>query len=141
MAKTTSGDNRAVSIGGNATGNLIQTGDKNRASLTFTPATLPPPESVDIKAEFTALRDILAKLQAPDQQKIERALADVHEEIGKLKPDLDEVGSALDRALKYAEKAEGFVTAAGNMKTHLTNMVAWLGSNWYKLLPLVGLTH
>ncbi len=139
MAPSSGGSDRSVSIGGNATGNVIQTGDSNQASLQFTQTTLPPRETVDIQAEFAALREILAQLKAPDQQKIDRALEDMRDEITKLKPDLDEVGDALNRALKYAEKAEGFVTAAGKLQTHVTNTVSWLGNNWHKLLGLVGL--
>jgi hypothetical protein len=132
--------NRSVSIGGNATGNVIQTGDHNVASLQFTQTTLPPPETVDIQVEFAALREQLARLHAPDQKKIDRAVEDVQDELAKPEPDRDEIGNALARALKYAQQAEGFASVAGKLQTHVTNAVSWLGDNWHKLLPLVGLT-
>ena len=131
---------RSVSIGGNATGNVIQTGDHNVASLQFTQTTLPPPETIDIQAEFAALREQLARLHAPDQKKIDRAVEDVQDELAKPEPDRDEIGNALDRALKYAQQAESFVSEAGKLQTHVANAVSWLGDNWHKLLPLVGLT-
>jgi len=131
---------RGVSIGGNVTGSAIVTGDHNVTSLQFTQTTLPPAESVDVQAEFAALRQILADLQAADQKKIERALEDAAEEITKPEPDRDELGQALNRALTYAQKAEGFAATVGKLQTHTTKIVSWLGDNWHKLLPLVGLT-
>ena len=131
---------RSVSIGGDATSNVIQTGDNNTASLQFTQTTLPPAETVDLQAEFTALRQILSELKAPDQKKIDRALEDAEDEIAKPEPDREEIGQALDRALKYAQQAEGFATTAGKLQTHITNTVSWLGDNWHKLLAIVGLT-
>lgn len=132
--------NRSVSIGGDATNNIIQTGDSNTASPQFTQTTLPPAESVDLQAELAALRRILADLQAPDQKKIERALDDAEEEIAKAEPDRNEIGTALERALDYAKKAEGFASTAEKLQKHVTNVVSWLGDNWYKLLAVVGLT-
>jgi len=131
---------RSVSIGGNATGNVIQTGDGNVASVQFRQTTLPPPETVDLQTEFAALRQILAGLQAADQNKIDRALEDAQEEIAKPEPDRDEIGQALDRALTYAKKAEGFAGTVEKLQTHVTKTVSWLGDNWHKLLSLVGLT-
>ncbi len=137
-----SGDssNRSVSVGGDASGNIIQTGDNNVASLQFTQTTLPPPESVDIKAELAALGELVGQLQSEDEKKIGRALEDAQNEVAKSEPNRDEVGDALERALKYAQKADGFVETAVNLKGHMTNVVSWLGDNWHKLLPLVGLT-
>jgi len=78
-------------------------------------------------------------MQAADQKKIDRALEDAAEEIAKPEPDRDEIGQVLDRALSYAQKAEGFAETAGKLQTHITNAVSWLGDNWHKLLGLVGL--
>lgn len=132
--------NRSVSIGGDATGNVIQTGDRNTASVQLTQTTLPPAETVDVQAELAALRRILSELQGPDQGKMERALDDAEEEIAKREPDRDEIGSALDRALTYAKKAEGFATTIEKLQGHVTSAVSWLGENWHKLLAVVGLT-
>jgi hypothetical protein len=132
--------NRGVSIGGNVTGSAIVTGDHNVTSLQFTQTTLPPAETIDVQAEFAALRQILTGLQAADQKKIDRALEDAADEITKPEPDRDEIGQALDRALTYATKAESFAATAGKLQTHITNTVSWLGDNWHKLLALVGLT-
>ncbi len=131
--------NRSVSIGGDATGNVIQTGDNNAASLQFTQTTLPPPESVDIKAEMTALCELVGQLKSEDEKKIGRALEDARDEVVKSEPNRDEVGEALERALKCAQKADGFAETAASLKGHITNVVSWLGDNWHKLLPLVGL--
>ncbi|WP_017315665.1 CHAT domain-containing protein [Mastigocladopsis repens] len=133
------GQNRSVSIGGNVTGSAIQTGDRNVANIHFQPVSLPAPESVDIRAELNALHEALAKLESPDRRKIENAFADAQEEVNKPKPDKDEVGKALDRALDYAKKAEGFASVVEKLKPHLIKTTAWLGENWHKLLNIVGL--
>ncbi|NJO61997.1 MAG: CHAT domain-containing protein, partial [Richelia sp. RM2_1_2] len=51
-----------------------------------------------------------------------------------------EVGEALNRALKYAKKAEGFASVVEKLQPHLAKTTAWLGDNWHKLLGFVGLT-
>lgn len=130
---------RSVSVGGNVTGSAIQTGDRNTASVQFQQAALPTPASVDIQAELSALRDALAKLETLDRRKIDNAFADAEEELKKPKPDKDEVGKALERALDYAKKAEGFSGAIEKLKPHVTKASAWLGQNWYKLLGIVRL--
>jgi hypothetical protein len=140
MCPTKDQVNRSVRIGHDATGNVIQTGNNNVASLQFAQVTLPPPESVDIKAEFTEMRQLLAQLHPPDQKKMDRALEDAQKELAKPEADHDKIGHALDHALKYARKAQGFADAMAKLKPHLTRTVSWLGKNWYKLLSVVGLT-
>ena len=135
-----SGQNRSVSIGGNATGSAIITGDSSTANVNFQQVTLPEPASVNIEAELNALRDILAKLETSDRRKIDNAFADAQEELNKQQPDKDEVGEALNRALKYAKKAEGFASAMEKLQPHLAKTTAWLGDNWHGLLRLVNLT-
>ncbi|MBW4695619.1 MAG: CHAT domain-containing protein [Lyngbya sp. HA4199-MV5] len=131
--------NRSVSIGGNMTGSVIQTGDRNTASVQFHQTTLPPAKSVDIQAELKALQDLLAQIDSPDRRKIDHALADVEDELKKPQPDKAEVGQALERALNYAQKAEGFSAAIEKLQPRMTKVVAWLGDNWYKLLSVVRL--
>lgn len=138
-AATPSNHNRSVSVGGSVNNGIITTGDNNTSSINVQQATLPQPESVNIQAELTALRSMLLQLQAPDQKKIERAFEDVEEELKKPNPDKDEVGQALDRAINYAQKANGFAEAIDKLRPHVEKSAAWLGENWHKLLPLVGL--
>ncbi len=132
--------NRSVHIGGNASQNVIQTGDYNAASMILKQITLPPPATVDIHAEMEALREALAKLDSSDCRKIENAISDAEDELNKAEPNKDEIGKALGRALEYAQKAEGFAKAVENLKPHVTKAIAWLGENWHKLLGIVGLT-
>jgi hypothetical protein len=133
--------NRSVSVGGSVTGSAITTGDNNVTSVQYQPVSLPAPETVDIRAELYALREILVKLESSDCRKIDNAFADVEEELNKPQPDKTEVGKALDRAFDYAKKAEGFVSLIEKLKPHLTKTVAWLGENWHKLLNIVGLIN
>jgi hypothetical protein len=137
---TSPNQNRSVSIGGSVTGSAIVTGDGNTVSVQFQPAALPQPESVNIQAELDALHELLSQLQSPDQRKIDNALDDAKEELKKPKPDKDEVGQALDRAMTYAQKANGFAEAIDKLRPHVEKAASWLGENWYKLLTLVGLT-
>lgn len=134
------GQNRSVSIGGSVTGGAIITGDSNTANINFQQVTLPAPITVNIQAELNALREILAKLETSDRRKIDNAFADAQEELNKPQPDKDEVGDTLNRALKYAKKAEGFASAIAKLQPHLTKITAWLGANWHSLLSLVNLT-
>lgn len=131
---------RSVSIGGDATGNVIQTGDGSTAVVNFQQAHLPQPESVDIQTELAALRVVLVQIETPDQRKITNAIEDAEEELKKAKPDKDEVGQALDRALNYAQKADGFAQAIDGLRPHVEQVAGWLGKHWYKILTVVGLT-
>ena len=137
---TPSNQNRSVSIGGSVSGKVIQIGDGNTASVYIEQARLPQPEQVNIQAEVAELRALLLQLQAPDQRKIERALEDAEEELKKPEPDKDEVGQALDRAMNYAQKANGFAEAIAKLRPHVEQSAGWLGENWYKLLTVVGLS-
>ena len=128
---------RSVSIGGDARGNAIQTGDNNVATVQFTQTTLPPPESVDIKAEFDELRQLLVKLRSTDGKKMERALADAHDELAKPEAKPDEIGDALERALKYAQTAKGFGDVLSELKPRIVRIVSVLGKNWHRLLSAV----
>jgi len=131
--------NRSVSIGGSVTGSAIQTGDYDSANIDFQQISLPEPETVNIQAELNSLREIISKLETSDRRKIDNAFEDAQEEINKPQPDKDEVGEALNRALKYAKKAEGFAGAIEKLQPRLSKITAWLGDNWHKLLGLVGL--
>ncbi len=131
---------RSVSVGGNAVGSVIVTGDQNVVTAKIEQVTLPPPETVNIAAEIQALREVLAGLDAPDARKIRNAFEDVDDELAKPKPNKDEVGQALERALGYAEKVEGFADKVESLAPRVVNAVSWLGENWHKLLAVVGLT-
>ena len=130
---------RNVNIGGNATGNIIQTGDQNVAGIQGQKIQLPAPESVDIQTELKALHQLLGSLSTDDRPKIVNALTEAAADAAKPKANKDEVGKGLERALGYAKEAADFSDKAATIATHVKNAVAWLGSNWHKLLPLVGL--
>ncbi len=131
--------NGGISIGGSVSGSALNTGNNVSQSVTFHNVALPPAESVDIKAELAALKEALASLQAPDQKKVERAIEDAEDEADKPEPDKAEVGGAVERALGYAQKAEGFLKVAETIKPHLTAIVGWIGTNYDKILATVGM--
>ncbi|MEB3281212.1 MAG: CHAT domain-containing protein [Lyngbya sp.] len=135
------GQDRSVVVGNDVTGGAIITGDNNTTKVHYQKTNrLPTPASVNIQAELNALHEILAKLETSDRRKIDNAFEDAQEEINKPQPDKDEVCQALDRALNYAKKAEGFASIVEKLQPHLTKTTAWLGENWHKLLSLVNLT-
>ncbi len=134
------GQNRSVSVDAGVTGSAITTGDNNIISVQYQPVRLPTPESVDMRRELNALREILANLTTSDSRKIDNAIADAEVEINKPHPDKNEVGKALDRAFDYAKKAQGFAFVITKLRPHLIKTVAWLGDNWHKLLRIINLT-
>ena len=90
----------------------------------------------DVKAELDKLSDVFLKLQSPNQSKIKRAFEDIQEELQKSYPDKDEVGQALERAIKYAQGANDFSVSTDKFYFHLQKVTNWLGEGWDKLLPL-----
>ncbi|MEL7245333.1 MAG: hypothetical protein AAGM40_23790 [Cyanobacteria bacterium J06573_2] len=50
------------------------------------------------------------------------------------------MGEAINRALKYAQKAEGFAYTIEKLQPRLSKITVWLGDNWHKLLDFVDLT-
>ena len=134
---------RSVSVGGNVTGSSIVTGDQNTVTTTYTKTTtkttLPSAESVDMKTEIAALKDLLRELKSEDQLLIDNAMVEVEHHLSKAEPNKDQIGEALDKALDYASKAEGFAEKLEKLVPHVKGACAWLGENWYKLLGVVGL--
>src|SRR5262245_48275299 len=115
-------DKRSVNIGRDVRNTVIVTGDHSTVTQTLKRVSLPSPESVDIRAELAALRAALGRLAAPDARKIENAIGDAEDELQKLVPDKDEIGQALDRAIGYAQKADGFATAAEKLVPHVVQV-------------------
>jgi hypothetical protein len=129
---------RSVRIGGNAVGNVITTGDHNavEAHVAATHAGSPiDPVTVDVAEEIAAIREILRALTSEHEKKIGRALDDADEEASKQAgADRNELGNALDRALRLAKSAAGFAETAAKLVPHVHNAVAWLGDKWTTLL-------
>jgi hypothetical protein len=118
--------------------NIMVAGDNNVTKVNMQEQ-LPPAESVDIKAELSALREILAKLQSSDQKKINNAIDEAEDEAKKDEPDKDEVSKALERAMGYAKKAGTFTTIIETLKPHILNISGWLGENWQVLTKAIGM--
>jgi len=74
------GDNRSVTAR-DITGSSAVTGDHNTVTTTMKQVALPPADTVDVKAELAALRELLAELKGvPDRGKLDRAIEDAVEE-------------------------------------------------------------
>jgi hypothetical protein len=118
-------------------GSTIVTGDSNVVATHYRAARLPPAESVDMGAELQALRKLLTGLHTADRPTIGRALDDADDELAKPAPEKDEVGKALERAVKYAKGANDFAAHAAKLAPHIMAACAWLGSKWHALLAAV----
>jgi len=138
--KTTPAGVRSITIGGNAMNSVILAGDHNTASVALKSVSLPRPESVNIATEIAALRELLSRLQAPDQKKVDNAAEESHDEATKPSPASAEVGKGLERALEYAKKAAGFTEMLEKLRPHVIAAVGWLGPAWHNILHLVGLS-
>lgn len=128
----------SISIGRDAIGSQIVSGDHNVLSSSAQSIQPPAPESVDMRSVLAGLRELLLSLDTPDRRKIENALGDAEDELGRGEPDRDEIGRALDRALGYARKSQGFGALMGAIQPHLVGAARWLGQNWQSLLGVVG---
>lgn len=135
---------RSIIAGRDIIGGVAVTGDNNKVEgkIAVSGAVGPPPaSSVDITRALTELRSILSKLGGEHAGKIDRAMEDATEEAKKANPDRDEIGAALGRAIGYAEKTGELAQHIETITPYLRSVVSWLGENWHRLLPLVGLAH
>jgi hypothetical protein len=133
------GNERSVNFGRDGVGNVITTGDANvvEASTTAKASNAVDPELTKVIAGLAEIRAILEGLQTEDAGKIHRALEDAEDETKKPAPDKAEVGNALERALKYAQKSAAFATVLTSLAPRLSVAVTWLGGQWSHLLKLV----
>jgi hypothetical protein len=129
---------RNISVGGNVTGSILSAGDNSTIRATIK-VKLPDPASVDIGRELAALREMFLGLETADRPKVANALDDAQSELAKPAPDKDEVGQALERAVRYATKAADFTDKSGQVAAHLAAAVTWLGGSWHQILGLAGL--
>jgi hypothetical protein len=135
---STSGDNRSVTAR-DITGSSVVTGDNNQISTSMRQYTLPPPETVDVKAELAALQELVAKLNLRERGKFDRAVQDAVEETGKSEPDKGEVAAALERIVKYAKAADDFDGHVSKLLPHIAALGSWLGTAGRALLTAIGI--
>ena len=138
--------NRGVSIGGSVTGSVIQTGDNNAATLTFTTTTLPPAASVDIAAVLKDLREMAAQMQLPPDgkaaRKVANALDEADDEATSPTPDKPALAEALTRAVGVLKEAGDFAAKTAPLAKLVVSAAGWLGGGLAgPLLSLVGLTQ
>lgn len=135
---SSNGDNRSVTAR-DITGSSVVTGDNNLVSTRMQQITLPSPDTVDVKAELAALRELVSKLSLQDRGKLNRALEDATDETNKADPDKEEVAGAVGRIVKYAKAADDFSQHASNLLPHIAALGAWLGPYGHALLTAAGI--
>jgi hypothetical protein len=134
-----SSDNRSVTARDVTDSNIV-TGDHNEVSTTTRQVALPPADTVDVKAELAALRDLIVELKnVPDRGKLDRALEDAVEEAAKPNRDKAELGSAVERVIRYAKSANDFSDQFEKLQPRLTAIASWLGVAGRGLLALAGI--
>jgi TIR domain len=134
---------RSINIGGDAAGSVLVAGDSNRVNahieVSLTKTTLPAAASVDISQELAQIRSVLERIGGEHAGRMGRAMDDAAAELRNTPQNKDEIGAALGRALDYGKNSRHFADEVGQLAPHVLNAVAWLGANWNKLLPIVGL--
>jgi len=98
-----SGDNRSINVGGAIIGASIVTGNDNTVT-TSGHVTLPPAHTVDAKAELAMLRELLAKQQTPERDKLDRACQYAADLATERNPDKKQIAGSLQRALTFARR-------------------------------------
>jgi hypothetical protein len=101
---------------------------------------VPAVHGVDIAAELSAVRRVLAGLHADDAILIGIALDEARHQLDKARPDIDRIGAALQRALDFASRHDEFDDRREALSQPLRRLSAWLGGPWHRLLGFVGLT-
>jgi len=128
-----------VTVGGDAKGNAFVQGDDNTVTVRYREVVLPPAEQVDIRQELEALRDILSRVQSDNSRRIDSRLEEAIDEAGRDDPNKDDIGAALEGALKYAQRANEFSEVAEELIPRITQVCGWLGKVGAPLLGLLGL--
>ena len=101
---------------------------------------LPAVHGVDVGAELAAVRRILGGLHADDAILIGIALDEARHQLEKSQADIDRIGAALQRALDFASRDDGFDDRREALAQPLRRISAWLGGPWHRLLGFVNLT-
>ena len=135
---TNNGENRSFTAR-DITGSSVVLGDNNTVSTKMAQHPLPPPETVNVAVELAALRELLAKLDVPDRDKLDRAVQDAAEETAKPEPDKEEVAGALGRVVRYAKAADDFGEHAEKLLPRIAALGSWLGTHGHALLALAGI--
>lgn len=135
---TSNGNDRSITARDIA-GSSVVTGDNNTVTTKLTQHPLPPPETVNVAVELTALRELLGKLNLPERGKLDRAMQDATEETAKPKPDKEEVAGALGRVVKYAKAADDFGQHAEKLLPRIAALSSWLGTHGQALLAMAGI--
>src|SRR4051812_6183222 len=104
----------------------------------MTQHTLPPPETVDVKAELAAIKDLLAKLNGPEREELDHAVQGAERRAAKPEPDKKEIAVEAERIVKYAKAADDFSEHASKLVPRLVVLGSWLGNYGRPLLTMLG---
>jgi hypothetical protein len=106
----------------------------------YAKTSLPAVHGVDVGAELEAIHRVLVGLHADDAILIRIALDEARHQLQKPEPDIDRIGAAVQRALDFASRDDGFDDRLEALAPPLRRLAAWLGGPWHRLLGFVNLT-
>jgi hypothetical protein len=127
------------SVRGNITGSVVVTGDHNTTNTNLSRVTLPPADSVDLRAELAALRQALAALNVPRRDWLDSAFRDAETEAAQPAPDKQYVANAVQRVLEAAKGADSFADQVEKWAPRVAALASWAGPAGRALLTLAGL--
>jgi hypothetical protein len=129
----------SIKIGASASQVVAIVGDHNTAVLTIAPTELPSPDDVDIRKELADLREQLGRIAAGDRALVDAAVAEADALAAKPQVAKDQVGAALERAIRYAGSAEKLATHGEKLWPTLKAIGGWLGEYGPKVLRVAGI--
>jgi hypothetical protein len=131
-----------ISLAGGSTYAVHDALGTDRPAITtrYRKVVLPAPHGIDFQAELGAMRGVFRELHETERFLIDIAVGEAEHQLRRCQPDVDKIGTALQRALDLASRAEDFDEKADELAPHLTRACVWLGGRWYRLLGFVGLT-
>lgn len=124
---------------GNITGSVVNIGNNNTVSATIT-VTPPPADTVDMAAEVAELRALVEVMNSSKAERMLQAFSEVAEDVADEDADKGEIAGALERGLKIAAKAEGYLDKAEAIQEKVTKIAGWLGPYAAPVLAAVGLS-
>ncbi|MEO5371838.1 MAG: hypothetical protein H7833_17360 [Magnetococcus sp. DMHC-1] len=127
-----------VKFKGSAKGAVVSIGNHVTIQAGTPAAAASDPAREEMLVAMRALREILATMHSPHANKIECALADAEEEVARPQPDRDKIGSALQRALGYAQKTGELVQVMDKLKPHIQSVAGWLKTAGRPLTEFLG---
>ncbi|MGH1365343.1 MAG: hypothetical protein ACRBF0_17405 [Calditrichia bacterium] len=135
-------NNRNISVGGNVSGSVLITGDKNTVTHSSHNNTAPPAAGSleEAKLCLKEIKDILAKMQLSQANtiKTKKALETANEFIELENPLRSEIDEEIATAINLIREEDAFESYKAELRSPIEKLKNWLGDNWMHLATVVG---